>query len=278
MEKTALVTDSTADIPEDLVRRNGLHVVPNLIYIEGQSYQDGAEISREEFYRRLPFMKTPPTTGTASSGVYQELYQRIFQSGAERIISMHASGRLSGILNAASGAAREFGERVHVYDSEHVSMGLGFQVLTAAEAIANRVPLAEIMELVQDVRRRVRVVAMLDTLEYVRRSGRVSWARARIGNLLQVKPFIEVRDGGKVVSLGEARTRKKGVERLLQMLRGLGELERLAVLHTNAEEDALKLLAELKPDLRSEPLVINITNVVGNHIGPNGLGFAAVVK
>jgi DegV family protein with EDD domain len=249
-----------------------------LIVIDGRSYQDGTELSREEFYRRLPLMKQLPTTGTASSGVYQALYQRIFQSGIEKIISLHASSKLSGIINAATAAAREFGGRVVVQDSEHVSMGLGFQVLAAAEAVARCTPLPDVLALLQDVRRRVRVVAMLDTLEYVRRSGRVSWTRARIGNLLQVKPFIEVRDGGKVVSLGEARTRSKGIARLLEFLKGAGDLERLAVLHTNSENDAIKLLADLSPALSTEPLIINITNVIGTHVGPNALGFAVVVK
>lgn len=278
MEKIALVTDSTADIPENLVRQNHLFVVPNLIEVDGRSFQDGTELSREEFYRRLPFMKIPPTTGTASSGAYQSIYQRIFQSGVDRIISLHAASRLTGIMNISATAAREFGGRVIVQDSEYLSMGLGFQVLAAAEAIARHVSLPDILEVIQDVRRRVRVVAMLDTLEYVRRSGRVSWTKARIGNLLQVKSFVEVRAGGKVFSLGEAHTRSKGIARLLEILKSMGGLERLAVLHTNAENDARKLLDLIAPTLSAEPLIVNVTNVIGAHVGPNGLGFAVVVK
>ena len=117
---------------------------------------------------------------------------------------------LSGILNAASSAAQAFGEKVHVLDSGQVSLGLGFQVLAAAEAIYQGASLENVLRLIKDVRKRVRLVAMLDTLEYVRRSGRVSWARARLGNLLQIKPFIELREG-TVFSLGETRTRTKGM-------------------------------------------------------------------
>ena len=278
METIALVTDSTADIPNELVQKHGLHIVPNLIEINGRSYQDGKDLSREEFYRRLPQMKDLPTTGTASSGTYQNLYQRLLQRGVETIISIHASARLSGILNAAAGAGQEFGNRVIVQDSGHISMGLGFQVLAVAEAIACSMPLSEILDLLQNIRRRVRVVAMLDTLEYVRRSGRVSWARARIGNFLQVKPFVEVRDGGNVVSLGETRTRAKGKRRLIELLHNLGDLERLAILHSNAEADARGLLAEIESSIPTDPLIINITHVIGAHVGPNGLGFAAVIK
>lgn len=276
--KIAVVTDSTADLPDDLAQAKDIQVVRNLILIDGQSYEDGKGISREEFYRRLPQLKESPSTGTASSGTYIELYRRLLDAGAEAVISLHTSAQLSGILNAVSGAAHEFGKRVIIQDSESTSMGLGFQVLAAAEAAGRDLMLDEVLAHIADVRRRVRVVAMLDTLEYVRRSGRVSWAKARLGGLLQVKPFVEVRDGGKVQSVGEARTRSKGIARLEEILRGLGGLERLAVLHTNAEADARQVLANIHPDLPTEPLVINITSVIGTHIGPNALGFAAVVQ
>lgn len=274
----SLVTDSTADLPAALADQYRIHVVPNLLIIDGQTLVDGKDISREEFYHRLPQMKTPPTTGTASSGAYQDLYQNLLSQGADQVISIHVASQLSGIYNAAHVAAREFPERVVVLDSQCLSMGLGFQVLAAAEAIARRATSSEILSLLADMRLRIHLVAMLDTLEYVRRSGRVSWARARIGGLLQVKPFVEVREGGKVVSLGETRTRSKGTARLKEMLLRLGDLERLAILHTNAEADARQFLAELKIFLPTNPLIINVTTVIGTHVGPNGLGFAAVVR
>lgn len=221
-------------------------------------------------------MKTFPTTSTASSGTYQELYQRLFKEGFNQIISIHAASLLSGIFNAASLAAQAFGERVHVIDSHHITLGLGFQVLAAAEAALHE-PVEDILALIEDVRKRVRVIALLDTLEYVRRSGRVSWARARLGELLQIKPMVEVRSG-HVFSLGEARTHRKGVERLLQLLRNLGRLERLAILHTNAEEEARNFLERLKPELSKPPFFVNVTTIIGAHVGPNGLGFAAVVR
>jgi DegV family protein with EDD domain len=134
-----------------------------------------------------------------------------------------------------------------------------------------------ILGVLEDVRKRVRVVAMLDTLEYVRRGGRVSWARARLGELLRIKPFIEVRNG-LVMSLGQARTRHKGVQRLVELVLNLGSLERLAVLHTNAQDEAAAFLDALSLNLPTPPLTVNITTVVGTHAGPNGLGFAAVVR
>jgi DegV family protein with EDD domain len=275
--KIAIVTDSTADIPDELTKNFMIHVVPNLVIMNGQSYEDGNEISRQDFYEQLPAMKVPPTTSAAPYGKYRQIYYRLFKQGVQNIISIHAPSQLSGIYNAASTAAREFGERVHVLDSGQVTLGLGFQVLAAAEAVAQGATPRAILDVIDNIRRRVRVVALLDTLEYVRRSGRVSWARARLGNLLQIKPLVELR-GGQVFSMGESRTRQKGIQRLRELLMKLGKLERLAILHTNAETDARQFLEEFISGLPTEPLVVNITTVIGTHVGPKGLGFAAVVK
>lgn len=272
----SIVTDSTADIPSDLIEKYQIQVIPNLIMIDGASLQDGTDISRQEFYDRLPWLDPPPTTATASSGAYAEAYEWLFQQGAQHILSIHPAARLSGILNAASTAAQAFGDKVHVLDSGQVSLGLGFQALAAAEAIYQGASLDHVLRLIKDVGNRVRLVAMLDTLEYVRRSGRVSWVPARLGNLFQIKPFVELRDG-VVLSLGETRTRTRGRQRLKEFLYRLGSLERLAILHSNAEQDARQFLAELQLNLPISPLVINVTTVIGNHVGPNGLGFVAVI-
>jgi DegV family protein with EDD domain len=275
--QTAIVTDSTADIPQELLEEHQIKVVPNIIVLGGESLEDGAGISREDFYTRLPQMKTTPSTATASSGTYQALYESLLHTGYENILSIHTSSLLSGIFNAASVAAQAFGNRVQVVDSGYVTMGLGFQVLAAAEAATQGLNLDAIQNRLADTRKRVRVIAMLDTLEYLRRSGRVSWAKARLGNLLHLKAFVEVKYG-RVISLGEARTRRKGMERLKEFLTNLEPLERLAILHTNAEADARKILNETSPHLAFRPLVVNITTIIGTHVGPNGLGFATILR
>jgi DegV family protein with EDD domain len=272
----AIVTDSTSDIPQSLADEYQIEIVPNVMVIDGQSLLDGKGISREEFYRRLPEMTSQPTTATSSSGVYQNIYAGLLKQDVTQILSIHASSLLSGIFNAASIAAQAFDNRVRVVDGEQITLGLGFQVLAAAQAVARGFGMDEIVERMTDVRRRVRVIAMLDTLEYVRRSGRVSWARARLGNFLRIKPFIELK-AGRVLSLGEARTRRKGIQRLGQMIRELGPLEHLAVLHTNAEQDATEFLASLD-QVPAQALIVNVTTIIGTHVGPNGLGFAAVTQ
>lgn len=273
----AIVTDSTGDIPPELAAQHHIQVVPNLLVINGKSIEDGKGISREEFYNRLPGMNPLPTTATASSGTYHQLYEKLFQLGCKEILSIHASGLLSGIVNSASLAAQSFAGRVHVIDSTSVTLGLGFQVLAAAEAVAHGAGLDATLALLKDLHPRSRVVAMLDTLEYVRRSGRVSWARANLGNLLRIKPFVEMH-AGKVRSLGETRTRHKGIDHLKELLLSQGPLERLAILHTNAEAEARQIVADLNLQMATEPLVVNVTTIIGTHTGPNGLGFAAIVK
>lgn len=274
--KISLVTDSTCDLPDNLAERYGIQVVPNLIIIQGKEYQDGKGLSRHEFYQRLPEWDTPPTTATASSGTYQELYEKLLQQGASRIISIHASSLLSGIYNAARTAAQAFHDHVLVIDSGQVSLGLGFQVLEAAEAIGLGVDFERVIELLEKIRERIRVIAMLDTLEYVRRSGRVSRMSAHLGNLLRMKLFLEIK-AGQVLRTGEERTRRKGIERLKQQLIQLGPLRRLAILHTNAAEEAHQILEDIDPRLPSSPLVVNVTTVIGAHVGPKGLGFAAMI-
>lgn len=275
----AIVTDSTADLPESVANVHQIQVVPNFMVIDGKDFEDGRGISREQFYTLLPILNPIPTTATPSSGNFEQLYETLLSNGAKDVISVHAASALSGIYNAAFLAGTQFSGRVHVIDSEQLSLGLGFQVLAAAEAVARGASVEKVAEIIQHVRLRVRVIAMLDTLEYVRRSGRVSWARARLGNLLNIKPFVEVKNG-KVLSIGETRTRRKGIERLKNLLINQGALEQLAVLHTNAEADAQQFLEELKHYLvlPVQPMIVNITTIIGVYTGPNGLGFASVVK
>jgi DegV family protein with EDD domain len=220
-------------------------------------------------------MKPPPTTSAPSVGAFQAKYEKLFKGGAEQVISIHAANSLSGIFNAARLAAQGFGERVRVLDSEQLSLGIGFQVLAAAEGIARGAVLVELLSIVDSVRRRVRVVALLESLEYIRRSGRVSWAKAMIGSLLHIQPLVELRYG-IVHRLGQARTRLQGITRLTEALNSFGPLERLAVLHTNAEAAARQLLEEVKSRVPVLPFIVNVTTAIGTHVGPNGLGFAAV--
>jgi DegV family protein with EDD domain len=274
---TAIVTDSTSDIPTSLLDLYGIYQIPVDLTLENKTYLDGFDLSRNEFYERLPTLEVLPTTAAPSSGRFQDLYERIFTKGCTEIISIHAASKLSGIYNAARLAAQEFSQEIQVIDSEQLSMGLGFQVLEAAKAVREQLPLKEILPMIQSVRERVHVYALLDTFTYIHRSGRVSWAKARLGSLLNIKPIVELKRS-EVLNRGVARARRNGLRQLGEYLLNAGPLEKLAVLHTNAAEAGEDFIKEYSPPLIGDPLLVNVTTIIGTHVGPNGVGFAAVVK
>ncbi len=274
---TAVVTDSTSDIPSYLLEKLGIFQVPAALHMKDRTYRDGEEISREEFYQRLPSLTPLPTTAAPASGEFQELYQRIFQEGYGNILSIHAASNLSGIFNAARLAAEEVNPRVTVVDSRQLSLGLGFQVIAAARDAAASLPVEQILERLSNLRDRIHLFALLDSFTYIHRSGRVSWAKARLGSLLNIKPLVELRDG-KVFQRGLARARNRGIRLLEESLQTLRPLEDFAVLHTNAEKDGCIFRETHQQLIPRAPLLVNVTTVIGTHVGPNGLGFAAVVK
>jgi DegV family protein with EDD domain len=283
--KLGIVTDSTSDLPKFLIEQHGIFVVPSVLVLEGKEYKDGTGITREEFYARLPSLRTPPTTAAPSIGDFLTPYRTLLDSGCDHILSIHAASQLTTIINAARQAAQEFPGKVTIVDSGSLSMGLGFQVLAAAEE-ADNVPeggagLGSALEAAASAKRRLQVFAALDTMEYLKRSGRVPGVVANLGGLLSIKPMIELRDG-EVKAIGAARTARQVDERMLEFVLSLGEMERLAILHTNAEARAKNLLNELMKTVRmSVPrdiLFVNVTAVIGTHLGPNGIGFAAVRK
>ena len=133
----AIVTDSTADITPELAATHDIHVVPAILIIDGRNLEDGQGISREELYRQLPTMKSTPTTAVPSAGTFQHVYEDLIKKGADKILSIHVSSILSGMYSTALLAAKDYGNRVHVIDSCHVTLGLGYQVIAAAQAAKN---------------------------------------------------------------------------------------------------------------------------------------------
>lgn len=275
--KLGIVTDSTADLPAYLVEQHEIQVVPSILVLDGREYADGIGITREEFYTRLPALQTPPTTAAPSIGDFTAPYETLLTRGCEHVLSIHAASQLTTIVNVARQAAQGFPEKVTCLDSGSLSLGLGFQVLAAAETAESG--LRSALDAAASTRRRLRVSAALDTMEYLRRSGRVPGAVAALGGLLSIKPLIELTDG-IVKATGAVRTTKQADERILNFLVEGSGFERLAVLHSNAGPRAKHVLNELMQRARKsiprEILFVNVTTVIGTHVGPNALGFAAV--
>ncbi len=272
-----IVTDSTCDLPQSLAEQHAIEVVPCILIVDGQEYPDGQGMTRDDFYRLLPDMKRAPTTASPSLGEFAKRYQKLLDAGCDHVLSIHAAGALTSILATAQQAAQDFAGRVTTVDSLSLSLGLGFQVLAAAEAAEEGLEAARAA--IESTRMRLHVFAALDTLEYVRRSGRVPAAITVLGGMLRLKPVIELTDG-QVKTIGAVRTTKQANERMLGFMRQGGPLGRLAVLHTGAEGRARELLRtammEMNRSLPRDILLVNVTTVIGTHVGPNGLGFAAV--
>ena len=277
--KIGIVTDSTSDLPAYLAEEHNIQVVPTILILDGKEYTDGIGISREEFYTRLPSLHTAPTTAAPSIGDFTTPYETLFTQGCDHIISIHPANQLTTIINVARQAAKEFPEKVTCVDSGSLSLGLGFQVIAAAEE--SELGLRPALDAIESTRKRLQVSAALDTMEYLKRSGRVPAGLAVLGGLLSIKPMIELVDG-EVKAIGAVRTTSQADERILKFLLERGELQRLAILHTNAEPRARNLLNEMMSHARQsvprDILFVNVTAVIGTHLGPNGLGFAAVGK
>ena len=277
--KIGIVTDSTSDLPKYLIEQYELEVIPTILILDGKEYADGNGISRDDFYKRLPSLQTPPTTAAPSIGDFSSRYDSLLNRGCDHIISIHAASQLTTIINSARQAAHDFPDKITFVDSGSLSLGIGFQAIAAAEAAENGLQAA--LDAIASTRKRLKVYAALDTMENLKRSGRVPGAVAALGGLLSIKPLIELIDG-EVKPIGAVRTTKQGNERILNLLLQSGGLERLAILHTGAESRAKELLNALMQKVsQSMPrdiLMVNVTTVIGTHVGPNGLGFASVKR
>lgn len=278
--KLGIVTDSTCDIPQFLVEQYELEVVPCILVIDGKEYvDDGKGLTRAEFYKQLPSLQTQPTTAAPSIGDFSARYESLLRRGFDQILSIHAAGALTSILNIARKAAEDFPNRVTCLDSTSLSLGVGFQVLAAAEAA--ELGLQAALAAVESTRRNLRVYAALDTLQYLRRSGRVPATVAMLGGLLSIKPMVELANG-EVKPIGAARTTRQANERMSRFLLDEGPLERLAILHTSAEPRARefldKMMQKASKSMPRDILMLNVTTIIGTHLGPNGLGFASVRK
>ncbi len=275
--KIGIVTDSTCDLPVALVEQQGLEVIPSILVLDGKEYIDGQTITRDEFYRQLPALRTPPTTAAPAMGEYSSRYESLLSRGCEHVISIHAAGKLTSIVNTARLAARDFEGRVTCVDSGSLSLGVGFQVLAAAEAA--EMGLQAALAAIESAQKRLKVNAALDTMEYLRRSGRVPGAVAALGGLLSIKPLVDLTDG-VVKAIAAVRTTHQANDRLLNFLLDCGPLERLAVLHSGLESRAREfldvLMQKASQSVPRDILLVNVTTVIGTHVGPHGLGFAAI--
>ena len=273
-----IITDSTADIPSSLVQALGITVVPSYVTFGTQSYLDGVELTREQYYEKLTSSKLIPSTAAPPPAFYERVYRTAAEE-SEEIVSIHVSPNYSGIYSAAKvGASEVTGARVAVIDSANASMGYGWIVVAAAEAAQRGASYEEILALVEGMIPRAWVLAALGTLEFLYRGGRVGWAQALVGTLLRIKPILEIRLG-EINLLERARTTKTALSRLLALVQDLGPLERIIVLHTNAHDLACEFADELQEHHPEWTRLIGHVGVtIASHAGPGTVGVACIVK
>jgi DegV family protein with EDD domain len=271
----AVVTDSTADLPDEWRERYEIEVVPLKVLFGEETFRDGVDMNNEEFFRRLTASTKLPTTSAPSPGEFAELYSRLAQDH-DGCISIHIGAQLSATAEAARvGAQSAEGFRVNVIDSGTVTMPMAFLCQMAAEC-------ATLEEATAAVEQRVpkcRVLALLDTLRYIEMGGRVSRAQAMIGTMLDLKPLLLVAGGEQVKAVDRVRTRSRAIPRMIEFLKADLPVEHAAVMHAQAPEEAERIAADLRRELPDLELPIGqIGSVLGTHTGPKALGLVYIKK
>lgn len=272
-----IVTDSTANLSAELAAENGITVVPLQVQIGDETFQDGINLTQAEFLRLLPNADPLPTTSQPSPLTFEETYREILDQGDE-VLSIHLSSDLSGTLNSARNGMLAFEDApITIVDSRSTSLGLGMLVLAAADMLRAGSSREEVAERIREMAKDVLLVITVETMEYLKRGGRIGGAQAFLGGLLRIKPVIVIRDGR--LEPGErARSRKKAVAQIIAM-----QVERfgnqpvwLAVAHAEADdaEEVERLAKEALNVTRT--LTGEIGPVIATHTGPGVVGIACV--
>lgn len=279
MSKTnvAIVIDSTANLPDNLVTEYQIHVVPQIVNWEGKSLLDGIDIQTEAFYAKLSQSKSIPTTSQPSAGEFLEHFKRVAET-AESIVGIFISEHLSGTLSSARTAAEMMGDYpIEIVDSRSASMGLGLIALAAARAAAAGKDYKEVAAIARSIVPHIRVLFVVDTLEYLHRGGRIGGAKRLIGSVLSIKPVLHLEEG-KIEPLASIRTKKKAVEHMLEVARqDMANQKQVhtAVLHAAAPSDAQKLEQTIHEIIQPVEVVNGaLSPVIGTHVGPGTLGVA----
>jgi len=267
-----VVTDSSCDLPQSLVDALRIEIVPLTIRFGSEEFVDREELSTDEFWRRLETSKVLPETAAPSAGAFEQKFRDLQARGATGIVCINLSSHLSATMQSAQVAAAAVSKDVpvQVIDSRNASMGLGNLVLTAARRAADSDSLESIVAEVVDRRERSKLFAALDTLEFLKRGGRIGNAKALLGTVLSIKPVVELRDG-IVEESSKVRTRSKALKVLAQHA-AEGRIEHLAVLHGNAP-DVDELLTLLDPIFPRDEIITGVVGpVIGTHVGPRVVG------
>jgi len=270
-----VITDSACDLPPDLIGNLGVEIVPLTVRFGDTEYVDGRDITPTEFWAKCGASSELPQTAAPSQGSFEEAYRRAAAAGATGIVVISLSAELSATIQSAQLAARDWGGQipVRIVDSLNASMGQGLTVIECAERARQGASIDEIVALAGDLAPRTFVFAALDTLENLKKGGRIGGAKALLATALSIKPLIEIRSG-KVEEAGKARTRSKALAVLVdQLAKHEGRIERLGILHAQCAD--VGAFVEMVGKVHGGPAIIgDIGAVIGTHAGQGTIGIA----
>ena len=271
-----IVTDSTSDIPPGIAAELGITVVPLTVRFGDEEMLDSVDITSEQFFKRLQRDPKHPTTAQPSPGQFREVYDRLVAEGATAIVSCHISSKLSGTFESARQASEGLSVPVHLVDSKLFSLALSVGTIEAAKAARNGQPVEEVKAVAEDTFRRTHVFITLETLEYLRRGGRLSRGQELVGSLLKVKPILTAEDGA-VEAVGRVRTKPKALEEIVSRVADLRPWSHAFAIHASTPEDIDYVndrFLGLSPDT---PVLTNrMGPVIGVYAGPGGVGVGCV--
>jgi DegV family protein with EDD domain len=271
-----IVTDSLADLPTDLIQALGISVIPLTVNFGFESFRDGVDIDSQQFFARLISGATTPKTSQPSVGDFAEVYAKL-TSGGNDILSIHASGKLSGTINSATQASQDVqGVGIQVIDTLSASLGEGLVVLAAARLANSGASLDAVADAAQKAASKLNIYFVLDTLEYLQKGGRIGKAQQLFGTLLSIKPILTLHDG-EVHPFERVRTRAKAVQRMREIIETSGPYVEAAVLHATTPQE-MEALASFVQPLSPNTSVIKgtIGPIIGTYTGPGVLGVATL--
>ena len=270
-----IVTDSVADLPTALASANDITVIPCYVIIGSETYKDGVEITPDRFYSRLKGLSRLPTTSQPTIADFQEVYQRLLDQG-HQIVSIHVSSKLSGTVNSATQAKGAIGDSspIEIVDSQMASGPMGLIVLDAAQMAREMSDYREVARRVRQTLVRNHGFVLVDTLEYLKKGGRIGKAQAFVGGMLKVKPILTIRDG-EVHPVERPRSLDRAKNRIIEIARDLAPVRQVNVSYSTDRVQALALRAELAELVDPEHLIESrFGPVLGTYLGPNALGVA----
>lgn len=279
MKQVAIVTDSTAYLPQSILDEFSIEVIPLSVIWDDRTYADGIDITTSEFYNRLSTSGTLPSTSQPPAAAFKEAFQSLLESGKDVAAILISSG-ISGTVNSALQAKEELNsDAIEIVDSRTAGMAAGLQVLAAAREASRGGSLQQVIEVARRAQDHTDVVFAVDTLEFLHKGGRIGGAKRFLGSMLNIKPILEMKDGA-IDAIDQVRTHRRALDRLIELIeeKAGGETPlRMAIMHSNVPDQAASLLEEVRGKFNPEEIYLaELSPVIGTHVGPGTLSIACL--